>query len=186
MFQQILEQLALGLESCSIPYMIIGGQAVLLYGEPRLTRDIDLTLGAGPERLPEVLRLIESWKWQILASEPVDFVQRTMVLPCLESASGIRIDFVFSFSLYERQAIERGRLVDLGKAHVRFVSPEDLIIHKMIASRPRDLEDVRGMILKNPALDLTYIRFWLEQFDQSLQQTFLERFEQLRTSLPGT
>ncbi|GAH87084.1 unnamed protein product, partial [marine sediment metagenome] len=25
--------------------MIIGGQAVLLYGEPRLTRDIDVTLG---------------------------------------------------------------------------------------------------------------------------------------------
>jgi len=29
--------------------MVIGGQAVLLYGEPRLTRDIDITLGIGVE-----------------------------------------------------------------------------------------------------------------------------------------
>ncbi|MGC9445266.1 MAG: hypothetical protein ACP5E9_10130 [Candidatus Methanospirareceae archaeon] len=31
--------------------MVIGGQAVLLYGEPRLTRDIDITLGLGVEHL---------------------------------------------------------------------------------------------------------------------------------------
>jgi hypothetical protein len=43
MFQQLLETIALGLEKRGIPYMVIGGQAVLLYGEPRLTRDIDVT-----------------------------------------------------------------------------------------------------------------------------------------------
>jgi hypothetical protein len=35
--------------------MIIGGQAALLYGEPRLTKDIDITLGAGLERRPEIV-----------------------------------------------------------------------------------------------------------------------------------
>ena len=43
MFQQLLETIALSLEKRGIPYMVIGGQAVLLYGEPRLTRDIDVT-----------------------------------------------------------------------------------------------------------------------------------------------
>jgi hypothetical protein len=47
MFEQLLEAIARGLERLSIPYMLIGGQAVLLYGEPRLTCDIDITLGAG-------------------------------------------------------------------------------------------------------------------------------------------
>jgi hypothetical protein len=44
MFEQLLEAIAWGLERLGIPYMLIGGQAVLLYGEPRLTRDIDTLL----------------------------------------------------------------------------------------------------------------------------------------------
>ncbi len=35
--------------------MLIGGQAVLLHGRPRLTEDIDITVGADPGRLDEVL-----------------------------------------------------------------------------------------------------------------------------------
>ena len=45
MFERLLSRLAAALDSAKIPYMIIGGQAVLLYGEPRLTKDIDITLG---------------------------------------------------------------------------------------------------------------------------------------------
>ncbi len=43
-----------------IPYMVIGGQAVLLYGEPRLTKDIDVPIGAHLDRLPDVLALVQS------------------------------------------------------------------------------------------------------------------------------
>lgn len=51
---------------------------------------------------------------------------------------------------------------------MRFASPEDLVIHKLFARRPRDLEDVRGVILKNPGLDRDYVRGWLGEFDASL------------------
>ena len=51
MFQQLLVELARALNRREIEYMIIGGQAVLIYGEFRLTRDIDITLGVGEERL---------------------------------------------------------------------------------------------------------------------------------------
>jgi hypothetical protein len=47
MFEKILARLGATLDESNLPYMIIGGQAVLLYGEPRLTRDIDITLGVG-------------------------------------------------------------------------------------------------------------------------------------------
>jgi len=39
MFEQILEQISLTFEDLRIPYLVIGGQAVLLYGEPRQARD---------------------------------------------------------------------------------------------------------------------------------------------------
>jgi hypothetical protein len=50
MFEETLIKIANFLNHLSIPYMIIGGQAVLLYGEPRLTRDIDITLGIDIEK----------------------------------------------------------------------------------------------------------------------------------------
>jgi len=180
MFEQLLESVARGLERLGIPYMLIGGQAVLLYGEPRLTRDIDVTLGTGPERLSEVLEWVRGNGWQVLVEAPAEFVGKTMVLPCLEPASGIRIDLIFSFSPYEEQALKRARRVPLSGTEVCFASLEDLIIHKVLAGRPRDLEDVRSILLKNRAFDVDYIHHWLREFDRSLGENSLKRFEDLR------
>jgi len=44
MIEKLIKKIAFNLDKAKIPYMIIGGQAVLLYGVPRLTRDIDITL----------------------------------------------------------------------------------------------------------------------------------------------
>jgi len=57
MFEKVLEKIALALDEGRIRYMIIGGQAVLLHGEPRLTRNIDITLDVTVEKLDVVLKL---------------------------------------------------------------------------------------------------------------------------------
>ena len=54
----LLEGLTRGLETRGIPFMLIGGQAVLLHGQPRFTEDIDATLGVGPDRLPRCSRRV--------------------------------------------------------------------------------------------------------------------------------
>lgn len=178
MFTALLEKIALALDDAGIAYMVIGGQAVLLYGEPRLTKDIDITLGAGLDRLADVLTLAENAGLKPLVP-PDQFTRQTMVLPCEDPTTGIRVDFVFSFSPYERQALERVRKVRIGKADVRFASLEDVIIHKIIAGRPRDLEDVRAMLLKNPSVDLVYTRRWLQGFSEALSEPFLDRFTEI-------
>jgi len=183
MFTRLLERIALGLEQRQIPYMIIGGQAVLIYGEPRLTRDIDVTLGAGPERLAEMIEFARGSAWRVLVEAPQEFVHKTMVLPCVDPESGIRIDFIFSHSPYEKQALERVRRVEIGRAAVCFAAVEDVIVHKIIAGRPRDLEDVRGILLKNAQVDREYIRRWLREFDRSLGEHYAQTFEQLAQSV---
>ena len=179
MFQKLLEKIALALEERSIAYMLIGGQALLLYGEPRLTKDIDITLGIGPERLSLVLDMVKNLGFNVLVETPEKFVPQTLVLPCLEPKSGIRVDFIFSFSPYEQKAIKRARCVQIGKAEVRFASVEDLIIHKIIAARPRDLEDVRGVLIKNPELDVSYIKRWLKQFEKTISEPLFKRFDEI-------
>jgi hypothetical protein len=103
-----------------------------------------------------------------------------MVLPLLDDATGIRVDFIFSFSPYERSAIGRAAQVVLDGYPLSFASPEDVVIHKIFAQRPRDLEDVRAILLKNPEIDLDYIRTWLSQFEAALPEGgFVEVFEKL-------
>ena len=52
----------------------------------------------------------------------------------------------------------------------------------MVAGRPRDLEDIRGILLKNPRIDLPYIERWLRDFDRSLGRGMIAEFQSLRRS----
>jgi predicted nucleotidyltransferase len=145
--------------------MIIGGQAVLLYGTPRVTRDIDITLGIDTDQFSAIDNLCKDLGLRVLTDDPEHFAVQTKVLPVEDSASRIRVDFIFSFTTYERQAIERTNKVLMEGYPVNFASREDLVIHKMIAARAVDLEDVRNILAKSKGLvDLAYIGRWLLEF----------------------
>ena len=185
MLEELIKKIGLELDRGKIPYMIIGGQAVLLYGEPRLTRDIDITLGADLDKLQLVLELVDKIGLKPLV-DPNAFPQKTMVLPCEDDNSDIRVDFIFSFSPYEQEALKRVRLEKFGKIAIKFASPEDLVIHKIIAGRPRDLEDVKGVLVKIPDIDANYIRYWLKEFTDALAEPFLRRFNEITDQIPGS
>lgn len=180
MFEQILSKIGACLGKHGLPYMIIGGQAVLLYGEPRLTRDIDITLGVSADRVDDLLAVVRELSLKPLHKDIESFVRQTMVLPAIDEATGIRVDFIFSFTPYETGAIKRAKKLTIMDQEVCFASPEDLIIHKIFAGRPRDIEDVRTVLLKNPDMDIRYIRKWLEEFDLSSDiKGFLKTFEEI-------
>jgi predicted nucleotidyltransferase len=182
MFEAILERIGECLVRHRIPYMIIGGQAVLLYGEPRLTRDIDITLGVNVDRFSDVLAVTTDLSLKVLPDRPESFVQKTMVLPAVETSSGIRVDFIFSMTSYEKEAIQRAKKIQILGQQVSFASPEDLIIHKIFAGRPRDLEDVRSVLIRNEGLDVRHIRKWLKEFEISSEKIdLLTSFEQILT-----
>ena len=167
MITTLIQKTARQLDASHIPYMIIGGQAVLLYGRPRLTRDIDITLGVDTDRFTSIERICKELGLEILAENPRDFATKTKVLPAEDPHSKIRVDFIFSFTPYETQAIERANEVLLEDCPVRFASREDVIIHKMVAARPVDREDVRHMLAKNRGtVDLAYLTDWLREFSQ--------------------
>jgi hypothetical protein len=98
MSASLLNKPAHALDREGLPYMIIGGQAVLLYGEPRLTRDVDLTVAATPEEFDRVWRVVQEAQLQPLIEDPRSFVRQTWVLPTLDAESGLRVDFIFSWT----------------------------------------------------------------------------------------
>ena len=164
-FAGLLARLALELTARQLPYMLIGGQAVLLHGLPRLTEDIDLTLGVDPSALPLVRAVCDAIGLRPLPADPDRFVRETFVLPARHSETGIRVDFVFSTTPYERQAIQRAVTVTLAGAPVRFAAAEDLLIHKLFAARPRDWEDAVGVARRSGRdVDWSYVEGWAREF----------------------
>lgn len=144
------------LTGAGIPYMLIGGHANAVWGEPRATLDVDVTIWAAEQQANHVLRSLES-HFSCLVEDPERFVRDVRVLP-LTSDRGVRVDLIFGLLPFEEQAIRRARVIDIGDADVSVCSPEDLILMKIISERQRDLDDARGVTRARYAeLDLTYL-----------------------------
>jgi predicted nucleotidyltransferase len=185
MIEKLIKRIALQLDKGKIPYMIIGGQAVLLYGTPRLTRDIDITLGIDTDKFLLVERLSRRLNLKPLMPNPENFARETKVFPVEGKRLKIRVDFIFSFTEYEKQAMQRAKKVLIDGYAVKFASREDLIIHKMLAARAVDEEDMRGLLIKHKnRVNLKYIKKWLLEFDRISELKGISgRFNKLLKSL---
>jgi hypothetical protein len=149
-----LADLCIALEEEGLDYMLVGGQANAIWGEPRATLDIDVTVWTND--VPAGVRAL-SRRFRTLVDEPERFVFDTRVLP-LESSGQVRIDVIFGALPFEEEAVRRARAVTIGGRTVRVCTPEDLILMKIISDRPRDLEDARGVARRQRAtLDLSYL-----------------------------
>lgn len=75
------------------------------------------------------------------------------------------MDLIFSTTPDEGQAIARATHVAIGDVDVPFATAEDLLIHKLFAGRPRDLEDAVGVVRRRHGeLDWEYLRRWAAEF----------------------
>jgi predicted nucleotidyltransferase len=165
--QELIVKIARCLDEKGVPYMVIGGQAVLLYGRPRLTRDIDITLGFDSDKFDVMAQVCKEAGLKILPEEGETFARETGVLPVEDAASRLRVDFIFSFTAYEQQALKRTRKVELSGYPVHFASCEDVIIHKLLAGRAVDDEDVKSILARHAGeIDRNYIEEWLDKFKE--------------------
>jgi len=136
-FETLLAKISNALEENNIPYMVIGGQAVLIHGEPRFTRDIDITLGIDTNQVERIFKIAHELSLKPIEDATEAFVKRNALLPVEEQETKIVIDFIFSFLPYERQAIQRARPIFIGTAPVRFATAEDTIIQTLCRATPR-------------------------------------------------
>jgi hypothetical protein len=139
-----------------ISYMVIGGLANARWGRPRATLDIDITVWAPGPGINTILALLQK-DYIPLIENPVDFIAQTRVLP-VKTKDDQRIDIIFGALPFERTAIDRAVKVPVGSTTVNFCTPEDLILLKIISDRPKDSEDVRGILAyQKEKLDFDYL-----------------------------
>lgn len=166
------------LEGAGIRYVIIGGLAVQHWGEPRLTRDVDATVLVTPGHESGAMDVLLG-AFQPRRADAREFAMAHRVL--LLHAPGLcDLDVSFGLPGYEDEVAGRASELDIGEARrVRICSAEDLIIHKAIAGRPKDVADVTGIVHRQRGrLDIEYIRGWLTQFGELLDNPeVLNEFE---------
>ena len=133
-------------------WYLFGAQAVTLFGVPRSSADVDITLKLEAESPDELVDALRVAGFTLRIDDP-DFVRRTRVLPFVHDPTRMPLDIVLAGSGLEDEFLDRARIVDVGGVEVPVISPEDLVIAKVLAGRPKDIEDVRG-VLRARGLDL--------------------------------
>jgi hypothetical protein len=139
-------------------FCVIGGLALLRWGEPRETVDVDLTLltGFGDEE-----RFIQILLGQFAArlEDAAQFALANRVL-LLRSKSGVGLDIALGALPFEESAVLRSSSFAFAiDALIRTCSAEDLVVMKAFAARPKDWIDIEGVIIRQSGkLDWGYIR----------------------------
>ncbi len=154
-------------------WYVFGAQAVIAYGVPRLSADVDITLDLVPHEPERFVREMAGAGFTLRVEDP-DFVRRTRVMPFVHVATAMPLDVVLAGSGLEDEFLDRARVTNLGGASVPLIDPEDLIIAKVLAGRPKDMDDARGVWrLHGRRMDSERIRRILQLLEQALSQSDL-------------
>lgn len=175
-----LQALASWFEREAIPGAIVGGVAASLWGRPRMTRDVDAVVLADAIGWKELLESGAGFGFVPRIEDPLEFAHRTRVLLLRHDPDGIDVDISLGALPFESEMIDRRRIVTIAAVDIPVVTPEDLIIMKSLARRPRDLGDIESVLDANPNMDIDRIRRWLRDFSSVLEMPEIhEAFEQL-------
>lgn len=138
----------------------IGGLALQHWGEPRATRDIDLSLftGFGGEA-PFVDRLLESYPPRVADARRFALEHRVLLLRT-SAATAVNVDIALAGLPFENEMIGRAVLAEFQPGvMLRICSAEDLLVLKAFANRLQDRADVLGIARRRgPTLDWAAIR----------------------------
>ncbi len=157
-------------------YVIIGGVAVTAVGEPRFTADLDAVIFVDEKAIEALLSAAAArgFEVDIEAEREAIAAGRSLRL----TRGRFHFDLMIRSLFIEDQALERSRTIKVFRRAVRFPTPEDLLILKLAAGRPRDLLDAEGIMRRHArAFDRKYVERTLRALcDVAEDDVFLSRW----------
>jgi hypothetical protein len=136
------------LEQTRTPWALAGALAALEYrATKRMTTDLDILVSWNPDLVQALLA--EGFDVRVFDDEGEPHLMRT-------NRGGCAVDFIVATTDYQHLAIERAE-------HNR-LTVEDVLVHKLIAWRPRDRDDVRSILSTGLAFDRDYVDHWATEW----------------------
>ena len=123
-----------------VKYLVVGGYAVMLYSEPRFTKDLDLWVGDDRDNASRVFRALAEFGAPLTGVDPADFAKPDLIYQL--GVPPLRIDVLTSISGVDFEAAwVRRREAAYGDVTARFIALEDLLRNKRAVARASDLAD---------------------------------------------
>lgn len=140
-----LRQLLSAFNDNRVKYVVVGGYAVFVHAQPRMTKDLDVFIESSPANAKAVYAALKQFGAPLSDITEQDFQLPTMVVrvgvppicvDILQSIDGLDFPTVYAGSIEY--------LVD-DEVPARYISADDLITNKLASGRPQDLADVAAI-----------------------------------------
>jgi hypothetical protein len=158
LLEEALEALARGLTESGAPWMVIGGIAVIARGVRRFTTDIDVAVRGDAVRPERLLQALAAHGIGPRIADALTFAEANLVLLLRHEETGVDLDVSLAWSAFEHDALATSTPTSFGNVSAPMCTPENLIVFKAIASRPKDMEDAEALLALYPDIDRERVR----------------------------
>lgn len=147
------------LDRAGVEYAVIGAHAVNAWVEPRFTGDFDITVQADIDAFARLEQALAAEGYERAATQGGELSSGPDFVRFTSSDGSIDLEVQVAKTQFQREAIERARKPD----ELRVATPEDLIVMKLIAYRPKDRADLAGLVML-PDIDWDYVERWSNEW----------------------
>ncbi len=163
-----LDSLAAALLELQISAVIIGGVAVSLIAHPRFTRDVDALIMFDTSEIEVLILALKRHEFEPLFPDMAAVAISNRVAAVRHVPTGITVDIALGCMPFEQEVIDRAIVSTDPEIRLPLPTPEDIVILKSIASRPKDIEDIRNISIVYPKMDRARIEYWVREYGDLL------------------
>ncbi|MEQ8850062.1 hypothetical protein [Botrimarina sp.] len=166
--EKLLRDLVGLLEELGEPYAVMGGWAVRAHGLPRPTYDVDVTVAIDREKLPALFQRIDALGYDVGEQYLGGWLDSVADMPLFKASTFVDgrtlvADIFIAENEFQEAIIARRQRGSIDGIPTWLVTPEDLILLKLVADRVRDRADVLDVLTMNVKLDDVYLDHWAER-----------------------
>ncbi|MCB0173800.1 MAG: hypothetical protein KDI02_16705 [Anaerolineae bacterium] len=189
---QFFDYVVTVLERLNIPYMVAGGFAAIVHGEPRLTIDVDIVADIKSHHIKALIQAFPSPDYYVSEEAMIDSLRRRFPFNIIQTTTGAKADIVpLPDELFSRIALSRRQKMVYSSdgKEAYFISAEDIVAAKLFAYQQtgsdKHLRDARGVLVTQwNQLNLELIRRMVDH--RGLLAEFEKIYEAARQEVDPT
>jgi len=144
------------LEASNTRYLVVGGLAVMVVGEPRTTGDADAVVFVSAAEAEALIRRAVGAGFEVREEIERERLATTGTIRLRRGR--FQLDLITASLPFEEVASRRATVHELFGIRLPFPSAEDLILFKVLAGRDKDMLDAAGVARRHRGrLDLAYL-----------------------------